>query len=213
MGMLLDLEYLVLLLEHHADVHIKCRGISILRCIICILYITSCPLLVVLRHVCSRIFRIEVLNAEETSTEVDLSMKVTVAVHYLKARNTGKSGHLGVFSTECRRDVNDTGTILAGNIVTRDYLEGTLARVEPRDELLIADTCELRTLHSTLEHLERNELIAWLVVLESDFSCLGIEERAYKSLSHDIKSRLSSVWIERENSYIIDVRSNAERCI
>ena len=140
-------------------------------------------------------------------------MKVSVAVHDLKTWYAGKSCHLGVISTESRSDMDDTCTILDSNVITRDNLERALSWVEPRDELLIADTGEFSALHSALEHLERNELVTWLIVFESHLSCLSIEKRTYKSLSHDIKSLLSSVWIERENSYIVDVRSNAERCV
>ena len=86
MGMLLNLECLVLLLEHDADVNVKGRSILSKGSIICILDITASPLSILRRHVCSCIFRIEVLNAEETSAEIHLSLKVTVISSFGESR-------------------------------------------------------------------------------------------------------------------------------
>jgi len=194
--MLLDPESLVLLLEHHADVDIEGRSVFRKFSIVCVLHIASCPLLVVLGHVCCSIFRVKVLDTEETSTEIDLSLKVAVAVNHLKARHARKSCDLGVVCTEGRSDMHDTCTVFSRHVVSRDHLESALARIEPRDELLVTDACEFRSLESAVEHLERNELVARLVVLKFQFGSLRAEMCIYKCLSHDIESRLTCVWIE-----------------
>ena len=80
MCMLLDSESLVLLFEHNADIHIKCRSISIECSVVCILHITTSPLCIVRRHIGSCVFRIEIFDAEETSAEIHLGLKVAVAV-------------------------------------------------------------------------------------------------------------------------------------
>ena len=196
MGMLLDAESLVLLLEHHADVHVKCRSVCRKFCVISVLDITACPFSIIRRHVGGSVFRIEVLDAEETSAEVNLSLKVSVAVNHLKSLNTGKTRNLCVVGTECRRDMNDTCTVFRSHIITRDDLERALARIEPRNELLVTDSCELRSLECAVKHLERNKLVSGLVVLEGNRSGLRIEERVHKGLSHDIECRLSGIRIE-----------------
>ena len=106
-----------------------------------------------------------------------------------------------------------TCTVLDCHIITRDDLEGTLSRIEPRDELFISYTCQFASLHSAVKHLERHKLVARLIILESHLSCLCIEVGVHKSLSHHIKCRLTCVWIERKNTHIVDVRSYAERSI
>ena len=196
MCMLLDLERLVLLLEHYADIDIKGRSIFSKRSIVGILHITACPLSILRSHVCRSIFRIEILHTEETSAKIHLSLKVTVAVNHLKSGNTGKTSHLGVIRTECRSDMNDTCTVLSSHIVARNHLKRTLARIEPRDELLVADACKVRTLEHTVKHLERNELVARLVILERNLSCLRIEMSVHERLSHNVKCRLACIWIE-----------------
>ena len=210
MCMLLDTECLVLLLEHYADIYIKCRSILSESSIICILYIAACPLSILWGHICRSVFRIKILNAEETSAEVHLSLEITVAVNHLKTRYACKACNLGVIRTECRSDMNDTCTVLCSHIVTRNHLESTLARIEPRNELLIADACKLASLKRTFKHLERHELVARLVILKSDIRSLRIKMSVYEGLCHDIKCRLACVWIERKNADIVDVRSYAK---
>ena len=213
MRMLLDAERLVLLLEHHADVNIKRRSISRELCIIRILHIAACPLRIIRGHIRSRIVRVEVLHTEETASEIHLSLEIAVTVDHLKAGNTGKTSHLRVIRTECRSDMNDTGTILCSHIITRNHSEGALARIEPRDELLIADAHQIRTLESAVKHLVRHELVARFVILEGNVCSLRIEMGVHKSLSHYIESRLTSIWVERKDTYIVDVRAYAEGCV
>ena len=75
--MLLYPERLVLLLKHYADVDIKSRCICRKSCIVCILHIASLPLRICRGHVRCHIFRVKVLDAEETSAKVYLSLEVT----------------------------------------------------------------------------------------------------------------------------------------
>ena len=53
-----------------------------------------------------------------------------------------------------------------------------------------------KVLECTVKYLERHQLVARLVVLESHFCSLWIEMSAHERLSHDIKSRLAGVRIE-----------------
>ena len=92
--------------------------------------------------------------------------------------------------------MDDSCTILDCDIISRDHLECTLTRIEPRNQLLISYTGKLRTLHRTFKNLERNELVARLVILEFQISCLRVEMCIHKSLCNNIKSRLPCIWIE-----------------
>ena len=107
--------------------------------------------------------------------------------------------HLCVVSTECRCDMNDTCTVLSCNIITWDHLESTLTWVEPRNELLVADACELAALECALKNLELHLLL--------------VEVRTYERLSDNVESSFACVWVRAEDSYIVDVRTDAESCV
>ena len=62
--------------------------------------------------------------------------------------------------------MHDTCTVFCRHIIPGDHLERSLARIKPRNELLISYTCELGALESTLKHLERYELVSGLIVFE-----------------------------------------------
>ena len=92
--------------------------------------------------------------------------------------------------------MNDTGTVFCRHIITRNYPESALTRIEPRDKLLITDTCQVRTLQHSVKNLERYKFVACLIVFKRDICCLRIEMCVHKSLSHNIEGRLTCIWIE-----------------
>ena len=69
-----------------------------------------------------------------------------IRIDYLKTRNTCESRNLRIISTECRSDMHDTCTVLCSHIVARNDAESAFARIEPWDELLVADANEVCTL-------------------------------------------------------------------
>ena len=196
--MLLYAEHLTRSFHHHAQVHIQRRSIGREAVIICVLDVSSGPLTVLVAHPFLNVFRIQILHPVETAARVNLRLRVTVTVYNHESRHTGRFGHLGIISTESRRDMHNTGTFLGGYIITRNNPECTLIRTEPWNQLLIAHSDKFASFHFSRKNLER------------DF--LG-EEFAYQILGHDVSGRSSGIWIGRFYLDVCDVRTNAKRCV
>ena len=77
--------------------------------------------------------------------------------------------------------MHDTGTVLCCHIVAWDDTESTLARIEPRDELLIADTHKVCTLECTFK--------------DCKLLLLRIEVCTYESLCHEVEGLLAGIRI------------------
>ena len=91
---------------------------------------------------------IQRLDLVEAALQVDHRALLPLIVDHQKRRDASRLGDTLIVCTEGRCDVYDTSTILGADIVTRDDTKGTLARIDPRDELLVVDTDEIATLAS-----------------------------------------------------------------
>ena len=91
---------------------------------------------------------IQRLDLVEAALQVDHRALLPLIVDHQKRRDAGRLGDTLIVSTEGRCDVYDTSTIFRANIVTWYDTEGSLARIDPRDELLVVDADEIATLAS-----------------------------------------------------------------
>ena len=66
---------------------------------------------------------IEVFDEIELTLEVNHWAGLALLINKVERRDVGILGYLGVISTECRSDMNDTGTIIGSNVVAEDYAE------------------------------------------------------------------------------------------
>ena len=214
-GLLLDPERPAVHLHHHAKVDVEGRSVSRKRVIKSILHIAAGIFLIRRVHVCADIFRIKVFDRVEASVVVHLGLPFAVLVKNHHSRHTVVGGDFLVIRTEGRSDVNDSGTVLGRDIVSGDHPERLpfLDRLEPRNQLLVADSDKVNALERTAKHLVRNELVAWLVVLKRNVGGLRIEPRAHQVLGQHVDGLLSRVWIEREDTDIFILRPHAERCV
>ena len=109
--------------------------------------------------------------------------------------------------------MDDTGTVLNRYIVTRDYAECTLARIEPWDELMIRNAHKLGSLELAFENPVRHEFVSRLVVCERYFLRLRVEQARNQSLCNHVDARVSGVWVERLYPYIVYVWTDAQSSV
>ena len=213
MGLLLDPERPAVHLHHHAKVDVEGRSVSRKRVIKSILHIAAGIFLVRRVHVCADIFRIKVFDRVEASVVVNLGLTLAVLVQNHHSRHAVVCGDLLVIRTEGRSDVNDSGTVLGRDIVSGDHPErlSLLDRLEPRNQLLVADSDKVNALERTVKHLVRHEFVARLVVLKRNVGGLRIEPSTHQILGQHVDGLLSRVRIEREDTDIFILRSNAKR--
>ena len=138
MGLLLDPEHPSVLLHHHTEIDVERRGVSRQGVIERVLHIAACIFIVGRVNMRPDIFRIKVFDRVEASVVVHLGLAPAVLVNDNHPRHAEVGGHLLVVGSESRSDVDDSGTVLRGHIVTGDHLErlSLIGRLEPRDQLL-----------------------------------------------------------------------------
>ena len=86
--------------------------------------------------------------------------------------------------------MHDTCTIFGGHVVTRDNLEGTFARISPRDELLVFDANKVGTFAAP-ENL-------WGF---AKFLAIGSET----CLSEEVERFYFGIWVLAFNDHIINL--------
>ena len=212
-GLLLDPERPAVHLHHHTKVDVEGRSVSRKRVIKSILHIAAGIFFIRRVHVCADIFRIKVFDRVEASVVVHLGLTLAVLVQNHHSRHAVVCGDLLVIRTEGRSDVNDSGTVLGRDIVSGDHPErlSLLDRLEPRNQLLVADSDKVNALERTVKHLVRHEFVARLVVLKRNVGGLRIEPSTHQILGQHVDGLLSRVRIEREDTDIFILRSNAKR--
>ena len=189
-------EGLVLALEHYAYVHVEGRGVRGEAGIVGILDIASGPLGVKPGvDIGLHIVLVQIFQAVETALRVNLGLRVAVRIGNEQPRHACGLRHLGVICTEGRSDMHYAGTVFRSNIVSQNHAEGAFARIEPRDELLVAHALQFGTLEAAREHFVRN---------------LVTKPSAYQSLREDVGGRSSGIWIGAPDLYVIYVRAYAE---
>ena len=106
--------------------------------------------------------------------------------------------------------MDDTGTVLNRHIVTRDYAECALTRIEPRDELMVGDAHKFGSLELAFKHPVRHKFVSRLVICKRDLLRLRVEQARNQGLCNHIDARVSGVRIEGLDPDIVYVRTDAK---
>ena len=209
--MFLNLEDLVVLLEPHAYLDVKGLVVLTLFRIVGVLDEFTLPGGVCLYiHTLFDKFRVEVIEHEETSSEVYHRAYIAVAVDEGQRGNACLTGHTEVISAEGPGDMHDTCTILGRHIVAGNYAESTLAGVHPGDKLLIGEPYQLFPLEGC-HHLERYQLRPLLILVELEVGGFWIEHRVHQGHGHDHGLFLPTVRIVGADNVIFDFRAYGQR--
>ena len=223
-SMLLDAEGQALALQLHTDIDVERLGRSgsllvvatidrKLR-IVGILHPATCILLVSLNiDALSNELLVEILQRVELTREINHRAGLATLVDHKQRRDTRSTSHECVISTERRRNVYDTRTVLGGYIVTCDHAESLLLShlplaalvslngLNPLDQLLVVDTYQISTLIATI-------LLNGVGTLQ-----LLVEDRGQQLASHDHRLRLLVVGIEALNTHVVDLGTNGQRSV
>ena len=188
--MLLNLECLVGLLHHHADLHIKCFVFVCLGRIISILHELAFPLAIQIHidFLCHKLL-IQLLKLIELSCQIDHRTKFTFLVNQMQWRYAGSFGHLSIIRTKSRRNMHDTGTVLCRHIISGNNSESAFTGIYPRHKLRIVHTDQISTCVFT-NNLIWNDLVTRLIVLQRHILTFGIEIGTYTFLGHYDSNRL-----------------------
>ena len=196
---LLDAERAAVGLHHHAKVDVE--GPLLVHFLEIFLvtrfHIAACVFSVRRVDVRFHVVRVEVLEAAEAALAVHLGLRVTVLVNDQQPHDAGGRGHALVVGAEGRRDVHDAGTVLGRHVVARDDAERVAVRLEPRDQLAVADAHQLPALVRAVEHLKGHLR-------------LGIEPRVYQVLGDNVHCLGPRVGIGAPDAYVVDVGADAE---
>ena len=188
---LLDSESLALLLEHHAQVNVKGWSIGSEGGVVGVLYKASRKLRIFSRNPLIPVGRVEVLQTEEAALTVNLSLPFPVFVKNPEGRYTGCLCNLVVIRTKSRGDMDHSGTVLSGHIVSEDYTECALVGTEERNQLVIFDPFQFRAFPGAFQHAVWHEFVSRLVIVERDVGSLRIEKVGDEGLRNDIYCRLT----------------------
>ena len=120
--------------------------------------------------------------------------------------------HAGVVSTKGGSDVHDACTIFSCDVTVGDEAEGTVAGVEPRNELLVREPDKVAAFASA-DHLVRDQLFARLVGAEGHVCGLGVEVSREACFGQDVGVWGARVGVEGADSHVVDVCADAQRRI
>ena len=167
---------------------------------------------------------VEFVKQVELALQIDHRARLALAVDHEERGNACGAGYEGVVGTERRRDVYDTRTVLDGDVVARNDPEGLVGGVvpvavgirldglHPRQQLLVVHAYEVGSLVFA-DNLERNELVAGLVLLEGETFGLLVEMGVEQRLGQYGGHLLTRVCVPGADGHVVDLRADAERRI
>ena len=208
---LFNLEDTVLHLQHHADGDVE--GFVLVRELRVVGILDEAALVGVVVggvHPFADESSVQILEAEELTGQIDHRTHVAVLVHHHQRGDAVGFGHLVIVGTEGRGDVDDTRTVFDGYEVARDDAESTFAGIDPRNELLVLHTGQVRAFPFA-HHLIWDEFVALLVVLQFQFGSLRIEISMEQILAQDHRLRDARVRIIGLNRHVGKGRADTER--
>ena len=140
-GMLFDLECLVLGFQHHGQVDVeRCLDIAGDLRVVGVLDVAARILLVFFDvDVVFYEFRVEVFEYEELALLVDHRLVFAGFVDHEQRGDACGLGHTVVVGAERRCDVHDARTVRCGHVVAHDHAERVARRLYPGDQLLVTD--------------------------------------------------------------------------
>ena len=211
--MFFNFENEVLLFEHHTQRDVECFvGIGKLW-VVGVFDKASLIFLVEFRIDMSfdKIF-IQIVQQEELSGHVYHGAELAFFGNECQSRYTCLLGNKGVIGTKSRCNVYDTRTVFCGYIVARNYTESSFTRIHPWNELLVFQSYQVGTL-AFGNHLIRNELVTWFIVLQCHFRSFRIEQVSNQRFGQYVSGFLAGIGIEGNHSHIVNLWSHAESCI
>ena len=140
-------------------IHIKLWVVGILHVVACVMSV--CLLVDASVHEVD----IEVLDEIELTLQVNHWTSLALLINKVKRRDVGILSHLGIISTKCRSDVNDTCTVIDSNVVAEDHAESLAIHLYEliatilRSEYLLRMSCCIFCNESWSESIY---LLAWL---------------------------------------------------
>ena len=146
-GVLFDLENLVLCLEHHREIDVERRRVGGERIVVGVFHVTARPLGIGrCIDVVAYEGRVELFEQEEPSLAIDHRLILARLIDHKQRGDASGAGHAVVVRTERRGDMYDTRTVGGGHVVAQDDAERIARRLHPGDELFVADAFEVRAL-------------------------------------------------------------------
>ena len=212
-GVLLNLEHLVLCLQVHTDRDIQGLVLIGQRVVVGILHITACKLVpLVLVNIVLDEFFVEVLQHKILTLQVDHRALGTLLVNQHNGADAGLLGYEGIVSTEVGSDMHDTGTVFSGHIVTGNHPEGITHGLDGRHQLFILNTNEVATLITGYDAV-RNQFLTLLVfghLTTVGDTALGRQIGIQTSLGQHQRHLLGSIGIVGLHGHIVNLRTYAE---
>lgn len=172
-----------LLFEHHADAYVQALVVVAERVVISVLDVPSC-----IRSIefCIDtfldVFLVQIFQWVVASFQIDGRTQVASFVDELERSYSRCFRHPCVIRTEGRRDMDDTGTVFRGNVVTANDAECVSVHCEEWYELFIVQSDQVLALQFG------HDFALWQFLAVAE---VGIDEL----LGKDEHSLLSVVWV------------------
>ena len=153
---------------------------------------------------------VHIFKAHETALAVYLGLGIAVLVNGHDGADSCGGRNAFVVGAEGGCNMDDTGTVTCGDIISGDYAESFSIWLEPGNELMIADTNKVLTLETAVQHLVGHNLVSLLIGFHGNLCTLGVEPGAKEVLGKDIHCRSAGVGVEREHTDILNLRAYAK---
>ena len=153
---------------------------------------------------------IHVFQAHEAALTVYLGLGIAILVHGHDCADSGSCRNAFVVCAEGGGDMHYASTVTCGDIVSGNYAESVSGGLEPRNELMIADTYKVLALETAVQYLVRHNFVAFLVGFHRDFGTLRIEPGAKEVLGKHIHCRSARVGVEGQYADVLDLRTHAK---
>ena len=163
--MLFDFENERLLFKHHADSNVK-SFVLIGKIRVESIFYESTGILFIFINI-DKFFNevgIKVFEVKEFTRHINHRALFAFICNHNKTWDTGFFSYKSVISTESRGNMNDTSTIFGSYIIALNNAERALARIYPRDKLLVFSTNKVRT-HTFSKNTIRDKFIPRVVCI------------------------------------------------
>ena len=195
MNVFFYLEGLALHLHLNADIYIQSLCIRSQGRIVCILYITARPLLVVFCNSLSYKLFIQVFNPVKFTRTVYHRSPQTLFVFESERSNVVLFAHFVIICTKGWSNMNYTGTLLSRNKVSGNNSHSVLLRLNPRQKLTVSYTPKV-TPFERFQHFIRNQFVSLFVIIQREFRSLRVEVGSQKFFGYNVSCLLSAVRVE-----------------
>ena len=211
MGVLLNLEHLVLCLQVHTDADVQRLVLVGQRVVVGVLHVASCKLVPFLSvHIVLHKGRVKVVNDEVLTLQVHHGALVAFLVYQHDGTDASFLGHEGIVGTEVRGDMHDTGAILRRHVVAWNDAKGVAHRLNGGHQLLVLHTHEVGTLAASHD-APRYDLVTLLEGAKVAVLALLVEVGTDAGFGQYDGNGLPAVGVERLHGHIVNLGTYAER--